>query len=141
MLHKLVGDIAAAREEAAAAEQQAREATDPQLRSVYERMALGWRTLAQSFQRVQNLEQFLIGSQKNRPLPPSPPSKNWRAESGTPPFMFLCPVTGSQVQGFLIEETPGDDPDSFEPVSCIACGQIHLVNFKTRKIVGEYRAD
>ena len=58
-----------------------------------------------------------------------------------PPFLFRCPVTGSPVRGILVVEAPCDDPNSFEPVSCLVCGRIHLLNFKTRKTVGEDRVD
>jgi hypothetical protein len=54
-----------------------------------------------------------------------------------PPYLFRCPLTGSNVQGFLVEEAPGDDPDSCTPVRCLACGQTHLINFTTGKTVGE----
>jgi hypothetical protein len=57
------------------------------------------------------------------------------------PFLFRCPITGSGVQGFLIEETPCDDPNSFDAVRCLDCGQIHLVNFRTRKTVGQVPRD
>ena len=54
-----------------------------------------------------------------------------------PPYLFHCPITGSDVQGFLVEEAPSDDPDSCTPLRCLACGQTHLVNFTTGKTVGE----
>jgi hypothetical protein len=57
-----------------------------------------------------------------------------------PPFFFLCPVTGTRVKGVVVVEPPSDDPNSFEPVRCLACGRIHLLNFKTRKTIGEDRA-
>jgi len=54
-----------------------------------------------------------------------------------PPYLFHCPITGSDVQGFLVEEAPSDDPKSYTAVCCLACGQTHLVNFTTGKTVGE----
>jgi hypothetical protein len=54
-----------------------------------------------------------------------------------PPHLFRCPITESDVQGFLIEETLGNDPNSYTSVRCLACGQMHLVNFTTGKTVGE----
>lgn len=57
------------------------------------------------------------------------------------PFLFRCPITGSEVQGFLAQETPSEDPNSFEPVTCLACGQVHLVNFKTGKVLDERSED
>jgi len=53
------------------------------------------------------------------------------------PFLFRCPTTGEEVQGFLVEETLSDNPDAYEPVTCLSCGQVHLINLKTRKIAGE----
>jgi hypothetical protein len=57
-----------------------------------------------------------------------------------PPFFFRCPITGLHVHGFVVEETPGDEPDSYEPVTCFLCDQMHLVNFTTGKTVGERAA-
>jgi len=54
-----------------------------------------------------------------------------------PPFLFRCPVTGARVAGLLVEESPDDDPDAYVPVTCLSCGQIHLVNLKTGKTIGE----
>ena len=54
-----------------------------------------------------------------------------------PPYFFRCPITGSDVQGFLVEEAPSDDPNSYTPVRCLTCGQMHLVNLRTGKTVGE----
>jgi hypothetical protein len=53
------------------------------------------------------------------------------------PFLFRCPITGSEVQAILVDETPSNDPDAYIPVRCLACGQTHLVNLKTGKTVGE----
>jgi hypothetical protein len=47
------------------------------------------------------------------------------------PFTYRCPRTGLQVQGWT-----ADDPtngETYEPVTCIACGRIHLVNPKSAK--------
>ena len=54
-----------------------------------------------------------------------------------PRCLFLCPIAGSDVQGFLVEEAPSDDPNSYTPVCCLACGQMHLVNLTTGKTAGE----
>jgi hypothetical protein len=42
-----------------------------------------------------------------------------------PPHLFRCPITKSDVQGFFIEVTLGDDPNSYTSVRCLACGQMH----------------
>jgi hypothetical protein len=54
-----------------------------------------------------------------------------------PRYLFRCPITRSFVHGILVEEAPSDDPNSYTPVSCLTCGQMHLVNFTTRETVGE----
>jgi hypothetical protein len=68
VLQRLDEHIANALERAAAAERRAADATDPELRLDNERMALGWRLLARSFQFVESLESFLIDSRKGRDL-------------------------------------------------------------------------
>jgi hypothetical protein len=55
-----------------------------------------------------------------------------------PPYLFRCPITASDVQGFLVEEPPSDDPNSYTSVGCLACGQMHLVNFTTGRTVGKH---
>jgi hypothetical protein len=53
------------------------------------------------------------------------------------PFLFRCSNTGLRVRGFVVEKAPSDDPDSDMSVCCLSCGQMHVVNFTTRKSVGE----
>jgi hypothetical protein len=60
---------------------------------------------------------------------------------GTLPPLFHCPATGSEVHGFVVQEIPSDDPDAFVPVSCLACGQIHYLNLKTRRTLPEDPVD
>jgi hypothetical protein len=52
-----------------------------------------------------------------------------------PAFLFRCPVTGYNVQGFVADDDDDDD-DTFHQYSCPACTRTHLVNPKTGKIVG-----
>ena len=139
MLQKLCALIADALERAAAADQRARDATDPRDRLDKERLAKQWRELAFSYHQAESRERFLINLPKNRQLRPSEPEPP--SDPAVPSFLFRCPITGSGVQGFLIEEVPSDDPNSFNAVSCVECGQIHLVNFRTGKTVGEARRD
>ena len=54
-----------------------------------------------------------------------------------PWILFRCPIAGADVQGFLVEEVPSDNPNSYTAVCCLACGRMHLVNFTTGKTVGE----
>ena len=53
-----------------------------------------------------------------------------------PPFLYRCPNTGRNVQGFAAEEVR-DDADTFEQVTCLACRQVHFVNPGTGKVLGE----
>lgn len=50
-------------------------------------------------------------------------------------FLYRCPVTGYNVQGF-VPGHPADDNTAFEPVTCTVCSRVHLVNPKTGKVVG-----
>ena len=54
-----------------------------------------------------------------------------------PRYLFRCPITQSFEYGFLVEEAPSDDANPYTSVGCLACGQVHLVNFTTGKTVGE----
>ena len=51
-------------------------------------------------------------------------------------FLFQCPATGLKVQGFTAEAVENGDRETYEAVSCLACGQAHFVDPKTRKTVG-----
>jgi hypothetical protein len=77
MLQKLSEHVATALERAAAAEQRARDAVEPEYRLDNERMAENWRLLAHRFQYVESLEKFLIDSKPHRNLlPPQSPKKH-----------------------------------------------------------------
>jgi len=77
MLQKLSEHIATALERAAAADQRARAAAEPEYRLDNERMAESWRLLAHRFQYVESLEKFLIDSKLRRNLlPPEAPKKH-----------------------------------------------------------------
>jgi hypothetical protein len=54
-----------------------------------------------------------------------------------PAFLFRCPSTGLQVQGWIADDPTEADGETFEPVACHACRQIHLVNPKTGKTLGD----
>jgi hypothetical protein len=51
------------------------------------------------------------------------------------PFLYRCPNTGLDVQGFTVEEVR-DDAETFEAVICTACSRVHLVNPKTGRVLG-----
>ena len=51
-------------------------------------------------------------------------------------FLYRCPNTGQNVQGWSADEVTDDD-DAYQSVPCIACTRLHLVNLKTGKVLGE----
>jgi hypothetical protein len=53
------------------------------------------------------------------------------------PFLFRCPNTGFNVQGWIAETVENGVAERYESVTCLACQQLHLVNPKTGKTLGE----
>jgi hypothetical protein len=51
------------------------------------------------------------------------------------PFLYRCSNTGFRVQGWSPDDDSKED-DVYESVSCLACGQLHLVNLRTGKTLG-----
>jgi hypothetical protein len=51
-------------------------------------------------------------------------------------FLYRCPNTGLQVQGYAPERA-SDDDDAYEAVTCSACRRVHAVNPATGKVLGE----
>lgn len=51
--------------------------------------------------------------------------------------IFCCPTTGLNVQGLLPAETPENGGNLYLAVSCLACGQSHLMNAVTGKLLSE----
>jgi hypothetical protein len=51
-------------------------------------------------------------------------------------FVFRCPITGSNVQGFIAEEVPPNG-EAFVSVECLACRRLHMINPKTGKVIGQ----
>ena len=52
------------------------------------------------------------------------------------PFIYRCPNTGRRIQALAAEEIT-DDEDMYEPVTCVMCQQVHLVNSFTGKVLGQ----
>ena len=48
-------------------------------------------------------------------------------------FVYRCPRTGQQVHGHFADQLISGE--IYEPVTCTACGGIHLVNPKTGKVL------
>ncbi len=51
-------------------------------------------------------------------------------------FLYRCPNTGLQVQGYVAEDPTEDDAEAYESLKCLACTRMHLVNPKTGKVLG-----
>ncbi|HXX50120.1 MAG TPA: hypothetical protein VEI98_02385 [Xanthobacteraceae bacterium] len=54
-------------------------------------------------------------------------------------FVYRCPITGFNVQGYSADPTPDDDAATYQMVTCTACARVHLVNAKTGKVAGSDR--
>ena len=52
-------------------------------------------------------------------------------------FVYRCPTTGQNVQGWFADDEPADDSDTYESVKCLACTRVHLINRSTGKALGE----
>jgi hypothetical protein len=50
-------------------------------------------------------------------------------------FLYRCPNTDRTVQGWSAKEVT-DDENAYETVG-LACTQMHMVNMKTGKVLGE----
>ncbi len=48
-------------------------------------------------------------------------------------FVYRCPRTGLKVQGWIADELINGE--IYEPVTCTACGRVHLVNPKTGTVL------
>jgi hypothetical protein len=48
-------------------------------------------------------------------------------------FTCRCPRTGQQVQGRVADELTNGE--TYEPVTCTACGRVHLVSPKSGKVL------
>ena len=52
-------------------------------------------------------------------------------------FLYRCPTTGRNVQGWVAEEVNSDNGDNvYETLVCLACNRYHLVNPSTGKVLG-----
>jgi hypothetical protein len=52
-------------------------------------------------------------------------------------FVYRCPSTGLNVQGWFTDEPAANETDSYETVKCLACNQLHLINRATGKTIGQ----
>jgi hypothetical protein len=51
-------------------------------------------------------------------------------------FLFTCPRIGIPVQGWFVDDGAENGGDTYEPVTCLACRQVHMVNPRTGRILG-----
>jgi hypothetical protein len=51
-------------------------------------------------------------------------------------FLYRCPTTGHNVQGFVPDRPAEPQDDVYEAVTCTACRGIHLVNPATGHVAG-----
>jgi hypothetical protein len=51
-------------------------------------------------------------------------------------FVYRCPTTGMNVQGWLPDDESVDEGEVYEAVTCLACTQPHLVNRFTGRVLG-----
>jgi hypothetical protein len=51
-------------------------------------------------------------------------------------FVFRCPNTGLHVQGWSPDEIPVE-PNTFETITCTACGQLRFVSPATGRALGD----
>jgi hypothetical protein len=54
-----------------------------------------------------------------------------------PGFIFRCPNTGLNVQGWTADDPTEFDDDAYEAVICVACTRVHAVSPKSGKVLGE----
>ena len=51
-------------------------------------------------------------------------------------FVYRCPNTGLNVEGFAADDPTDADTMTYEPMVCAACTRVHLVNPTTREVRG-----
>jgi hypothetical protein len=49
-------------------------------------------------------------------------------------LVFRCPITRLNVHGWIVEGV--DDDEAAQAVKCLACTRMHLVDPKTRRVLG-----
>jgi hypothetical protein len=53
-----------------------------------------------------------------------------------PVFLYRCPMTGLKVQGWVADDPEAKVDATYEPLTCIACTRVHLVNPSTGRVLG-----
>ena len=52
-------------------------------------------------------------------------------------FLYRCPHTSRNVQGWIADDPTEGNKDAFEAVTCTACTRVHFVNPNTGKVLGK----
>jgi hypothetical protein len=56
-------------------------------------------------------------------------------------LLFLCPSTGARVQACFTDNASEENHgETYEGVTCLACGQLHMVSPRTGKVLGSPHA-
>src|SRR5271157_1018738 len=63
-------------------------------------------------------------------------SQGPRVCSPMAPFLYQCPATGQNVQGWFAEDVSTAEGESYWPFECLACRRVHLVNPATGRVLG-----
>jgi hypothetical protein len=50
-------------------------------------------------------------------------------------FLYRCPATGRNVQGFVVDSAAVSDDSVYEAVTCALCRRVHLVNPKNSRVI------
>jgi hypothetical protein len=52
------------------------------------------------------------------------------------PFVYRCPNTGLNVQGWVADDPTEGEGETYYSVTCTICTQMHLVDPKTGRVLG-----
>ena len=52
-------------------------------------------------------------------------------------FLYRCPKTRLRVQGWIADDANRPEKQSYETVTCLACGGVHLVNAASGKTIDD----
>jgi hypothetical protein len=52
-------------------------------------------------------------------------------------FLYRCPKTRLRVQGWVADDPKQPDKQSYEAVTCLACGGVHLVNSASGRTIDD----
>ena len=53
-----------------------------------------------------------------------------------PPFVYRCPNTGFNVQGWVADDPTEGEGETYAAVTCTICTRTHLVNPKSGRVLG-----